>query len=397
LRIPTKCLSAAALLTLAAQAALAQDQQLGARTKAMGGSYTAFEDDPVSVWLNPAGIATQPDQMSIVYQTYTAYPRGRERGAGDTINFTVEPESVQSDPAFLPSYIGFVFSLAPDMAVGFCYAQPYLLQYSLDQVTNPIQTAFIPEAEVQQSLSRFRVAFAKDFAFREADEAGFFTHLSVGLALDIGYERWEFSSPTENEQDTTSAPAGGFGLLLGLYDDKESLRINLGVAYQSAVHYEFEIEPDILPAFDMPQQLNAGLTLYVFQGFPLRVTLDLQWIEWSETAEDPIFPGFDGFEDAVNVSMGFEYRVKLDEAGTVSLYPRAGIRQFDAPWEDKDALPMTGGYRLVLDTDDEAFTIFTYGFGLQWRTAAGKLRSLDVAGDAGGDAFNLALGFNYEF
>ncbi len=30
-------------------AALAQDQQLGARTKAMGGSYTAFEDDPVSV------------------------------------------------------------------------------------------------------------------------------------------------------------------------------------------------------------------------------------------------------------------------------------------------------------------------------------------------------------
>ena len=38
----------------------AQDQQLGARTKAMGGSYTAFEDDPVSIWLNPAGIATQP-------------------------------------------------------------------------------------------------------------------------------------------------------------------------------------------------------------------------------------------------------------------------------------------------------------------------------------------------
>ena len=26
--------------------AVAQDQQLGARTKAMGGSYTAFEDDP---------------------------------------------------------------------------------------------------------------------------------------------------------------------------------------------------------------------------------------------------------------------------------------------------------------------------------------------------------------
>jgi hypothetical protein len=31
----------------------------------MGGSYTAFEDDPVSIELNPAGIATQPNQMSI--------------------------------------------------------------------------------------------------------------------------------------------------------------------------------------------------------------------------------------------------------------------------------------------------------------------------------------------
>ncbi len=36
----------AALLAVAA-AAYAQDQQVGARTKAMGGSYTAFEDDPV--------------------------------------------------------------------------------------------------------------------------------------------------------------------------------------------------------------------------------------------------------------------------------------------------------------------------------------------------------------
>ena len=38
----------ATLLAFASPAS-AQDQQLGARTKAMGGSYTAFEDDPVSV------------------------------------------------------------------------------------------------------------------------------------------------------------------------------------------------------------------------------------------------------------------------------------------------------------------------------------------------------------
>src|SRR5262250_786032 len=98
-------------LALPSFASAAQDQQVGARTKAMGGSYTAFEDDPVSVWLNPAGIATQPDQLSVAYHTYTAYPKGRERGPGDTINFTVKPSTIMGDPALLPSYLGFVFQV----------------------------------------------------------------------------------------------------------------------------------------------------------------------------------------------------------------------------------------------------------------------------------------------
>src|SRR5436309_4439663 len=97
---------AAAVVLAATSTVLAQDQQLGARTKAMGGSYTAFEDDPVSVWLNPAGIATQPDQLSVAYQTYTAYPRGQVRGPADTINFTVKPSAILGDPALLPSFIG---------------------------------------------------------------------------------------------------------------------------------------------------------------------------------------------------------------------------------------------------------------------------------------------------
>src|SRR6185295_18794050 len=137
-------LTIVAALAMVATAA-AQDQQLGARTKAMGGSYTAFEDDPVSVWLNPAGIATQPDQLSIAYQTYTAYPKGRERGPGDTVDFTVKP-----------------------VTIGVCYAQPYLLDYAMDQVKDPNQPTFVPEAEVQQVFGRFRVSVAKDFRIREA-------------------------------------------------------------------------------------------------------------------------------------------------------------------------------------------------------------------------------------
>jgi long-subunit fatty acid transport protein len=388
---------AAALLGLAS-AAWAQDQQLGARTKAMGGSYTAFEDDPVSIWLNPAGIATQPDQLSISYQTYTAYKKGRERGPGDTTEFTVEPEATMAPPAYWPSYLGFVFQLgdaeAP-LAMGVCFARPYLLQYSMDLVTDPAQTTFVPQSEVEQSLGRFRAAIAKDFLFRPRGEAGLFTHLSAGAGLDLGYAEWKFKSPTEDEEDTLVAPGFGAGLLLGVYDNFESFRVNLGLAYQSAAKYPFGIETDILPAFDMPQQFNAGMTFYLLQGTPLRLTADLQWIDWSATAEDPIFDTFPGFEDALNVSFGAEYRIKVAER--VNLYPRAGYRRFDAPWADPDDLPMTGSYRLVLDTGGATFNIFTAGLGVGWTTADGKTRSIDVGIDAGGDAVNAAVGLNYEF
>src|SRR5262245_20824131 len=96
-----------ALLLALTSAAAAQDQQLGARTKAMGGSYTAFEDDPVSVWLNPAGISTQNTSMSIAYQTYTTYPLARERDPNSNVETTsAEAETTFVDPAFIPSYLG---------------------------------------------------------------------------------------------------------------------------------------------------------------------------------------------------------------------------------------------------------------------------------------------------
>ena len=70
----------------------------------MGGSYTAFEEDPVSVWLNPAGIATQPLQASLVYQTCTLYPV-EEKGLSEPPARSVEAETGLADPGFLPSFL----------------------------------------------------------------------------------------------------------------------------------------------------------------------------------------------------------------------------------------------------------------------------------------------------
>jgi len=386
------------LMCLAAGAVAAQDQQLGARTKGMGGSYTAFEDDPVSIWLNPAGIATQPDQLSVQYQTYTAYPVTSERGTGDEIVTDVEPRTILVDPPIIPSYVGTVFQIGDEsgpMAIGVCYARPYHLNYALNRILDPNQTEFTPKDNVEQAFYRFRAAFARDFKFK--DGPGFFTHLAVGGGLDVGFSRWEFRSTSETDRSDSSTSFGfGLGTLLGLYDNGESFKVAIGLAYQSPIEFEFNIDPDVLPAFDMPQQINVGVTFYLFKETPLRATLDFQFVSWAKTAEEPIFAGQEEFEDAFNFSVGFEYRIRLNEKGSMFLYPRAGYRRFDAPWGDKDDLPATGAFKLVLDTKGEAFNLFTVGVGFQWTTEAQKVRSIDFGLDFGGDSFNAAIGLTYE-
>jgi long-subunit fatty acid transport protein len=391
---------AALLLVLGlAGVAHAQDQQLGARTKAMGGSYTAFEDDPVSVWLNPAGIATQPKSLAIAYQTYVTYPLHEVKPTvGDATETSAGAETVFVDPAIVPSFLGMVFPVGRSdsgLALGVCYARPYHLNYSFDKVTDPELKVFTPTSNIDQSLSRFRVAAAKDFRFSPPGVAGFLTHLSVGVGVDVGIERWEFKSASRSASDTATAFGGGAGLLLGVYDDGDSFRINFGAAWQSAMRWNFNIDPDILPAFDMPQQVNVGATFYLLKGYPLRATLDLQWVQWSQTADPPFFAGRAKFRDVLNYSLGVEYRIGiLDD---VDLYPRLGYRRFEAPWADKNNLPMVGSYQLVLDTKGSQFNLFTFGAGVGWTSAEGKGRSVDVGADVGGDSWTIAIGVNYEF
>jgi long-subunit fatty acid transport protein len=398
---PTSGLCFALLAAAAWQApAAAQDQQLGARAKAMGGSYTAFQDDPVLVWLNPAGIATQPEQLSIVYQTYTAYPLHEDQGAAPTDPpvFSTKGQRVLADPEFLPSYLGMVFPVGkPEsaMAFGICYARPYLLSFSLHELQGPGETVFSPSFGVEQSLSRVRAAFAKDFSMRERADEGWLTHIAFGMGVDLGMERWRFTSPGGDRTGTAVSLGYGGGLLIGLIDDPELLTLNLGVAYQSPVHFDFVIDPVRFPAFDMPQQVNAGATVYLHAGIPLRLTADAQFLAWKTTAESPAFDGYRSFRNAVNYSVGAEYKLALSEE--IVLFPRAGYRRFQAPWEDRNDLPATGRFKLVLNTKGSQFNIATFGLGISWITESKKVRGIDLAGDAGGDSYNVALGYTHEF
>jgi hypothetical protein len=396
-------LFALALSLAAASRGEAQDQQVGARTKAMGGSYTAFEDDPVSIWLNPGGIATQTDGGTIVYQTYTLYDFKTSPSGGQS---STQSQLGWSDPAFLPAYLGVTFQLGTSdepQALGFCLATPFrlrLVYLPYDFTTGTSATA--PGLTVDQSFYRIRSAYARDFRFK-AD--GLFTHLAVGLGADINVTDWTFTefksinggtdTATLTVTDRNVGFGGGAGILLGVYDNRDDFKVNFGAAFQSKANYEFSIDAVDVPLFDWPNQFQAGLTFYMLDGLPLRLTVDAQVIQWSSAVRHSALPGVKSFRDVTNYSAGVEYAVQASEK--VKLYPRAGLRIFNAPWSDENDLPAVGVQRLSIDTKSGSFVIGTVGLGVRWANEAGKSRMFDLGVDVGGDQPGFAMAFTMEF
>jgi hypothetical protein len=402
-RAAASTLLAALALWCGAAAAEAQDQQVGARTKAMGGSYTAFEDDPVSIWLNPGGIASQTDGGILVYQTYTLYAlKTNSSGAPNT----APSQLGWNDPAVLPSYLGVVFQLGSadsPQSLGFCFATPFRLRLQYlpyDFTTGTSATS--PRLSVDQSFARLRSAYARDFQFKQE---GFLTHLAVGVGVDVNVTDWNFTefksinggtdTATLSVTDRNVGFGGGLGLLLGLYDNRSNVKVNLGAAYQSRANYSFSINAVDVPLFDWPDQFQGGVTFYFLEGLPLRFTLDAQVIQWSSAVRKSLLPGVSSFRDVTNFSVGAEYAIPVSER--VKLFPRAGARLFNAPWKDEDDLPAVGLQRLGITTDSGRFLIGSLGVGVGWSSDNGKNRMFDLGVDFGGDEPGLALAFTMEF
>ncbi|HLY11395.1 MAG TPA: hypothetical protein VKW04_18980 [Planctomycetota bacterium] len=394
---------AAALLLGAASAAAAQDQQVGARTKAMGGSYTAFEDDPVSIWLNPGGIATQTDGGTIDYQTYTLYDLKTSPSGGAP---TSRSQLGWSDPAFLPSYLGAIFQLGSSespQALGICFATPFRLRLAYlpyDFTTGASGTT--PGLTVDQSFYRIRAAYARDFRFKPE---GLFTHLAIGIGGDVNITDWTFTefkvinggtdTATLTFTDRNVGFGGGAGLLLGVYDNRSDFKVNFGAAYQSKASYSFSIDAVDVPLFDWPNQFQGGLTFYLLDGLPLRLTADAQVIQWSSAVRHSLLSGVSSFRNVTNYSAGAEYAIPASER--VKLYPRAGVRYFNAPWSDQNDLPAVGLQRLAITTKSGSFVIGSFGLGVGWANDAGKSRMFDLGVDFGGDQPGFALAFTMEF
>lgn len=391
-----------AILLSLAPAAAAQDFQVGARAKGMGGSYTAFGDDPVAIWSNPAGIAAQPTQFAITYQSFTQYELD---DTGMVVPPTVEGDAEQGllDPPITPSFAGVVAQLGDkdlEMAAAIAFIRPFQIKYVYwfeDPALDDLAT------QTDQQFSRIRAAFA--VGKRLSETSGFLTRIAGGVALDYVYTRYREidQSPQDDAwsltfEDSESTAGFGAGLLVTLYES-DAFMVDAGAAFNSAAKFNFDLDPNIYPVWDWPALASAGLAFYLAEGYPLRITADAQWIAWKDSVGEPD-PSMKGFENTLSFSLGAEYRFRLKENNW--LYTRAGFKSYDTPWGKEGDMPAVGMSQLRIDTRGDRVEILTLGLGLYWsrRTAEGEMRTLgvDLAVELMGETeYLMGLGFTYQF
>ncbi|HZE98371.1 MAG TPA: hypothetical protein VE981_15170 [Planctomycetota bacterium] len=384
-------------------AAAAQDFQVGSRAKAMGGSYTAFGDDPVAVWTNPAGTATQTSQLAVCYQSFTQYEFSH---LGDQIPTSVRGDAEQGllDPPISPSFLGVVVRMGEgdvEMAASIAYIRPFQIKYVYDffDPFDPMENVI---TQTDQQFSRIRAAYGVSFRLSDSP---FFRTLALGAAVDFVYTHYKEvdQSPQAGRnsqifEDSESSIGYGLGLLMtGVETD--AFRVDIGAAYNSGVHFHFDLDPLIYPVWDWPALASGGFAFYLGEGYPLRVTLDVQWIGWQKAVGAPD-PGFDGFHNTYSYSAGAEYRFKVGEKHR--LFARLGFKSYDTPWKDKDNLPAVGASQLNIQTKGDRVEILTLGVGLYWtrKTAEGETRSsgLDLAIELFGETeYLFGLSFTYQF
>ncbi len=398
-----RALAVVVAVVLSASAARAQDFQVGSRAKAMGGSYTAFGDDPVAIWTNPAGTATQDSQVAVTYQSFTQYEFS---SLSDTIAFPTQGDAEQGllDPPISPSFAGVVLHMGEgdtDMAASIAYIRPFQIKYVYDffDPADPTENVI---TQTDQQFSRIRAAFG--ISLRLSDSPWFKT-LALGAALDFVYTHYKEvdQSPvpgrdSQTYEDSESSAGYGLGLLVTAYEG-DAFRVDVGAAYNSGVHFNFDLDPKIYPVWDYPALASGGFAFYIGEGYPLRVTLDVQWVGWERAVSEPD-PGFDHFRNTLSYSAGAEYRFKVGEKHR--LFARAGVKSYDTPWKDQGNLPAVGASQLDIDTKGDRIQMLTLGVGLYWtrKTAEGEARTngMDLAVELFGETeYLFGLSFTYQF
>jgi hypothetical protein len=188
----------------------------------------------------------------------------------------------------------------------------------------------------------------------------------------------------------------GFGFLLGVFDNTRNLKINIGGSYQTSIGFDLSIpvtdaDRDA-PVLNWPDQVQLGALIYLLDGLPLRISAEVQFVDWKNAGPPSDLPDVGRFTRSTVTSVGAEYRISLSPKTLI--YPRMGVRFYDAPWltRDQNRLPAFEEWQLRITTRAERFTVFCLGFGLSFLGEGGGATIFNVSFEIGADAPNAALG-----
>lgn len=257
-----------------------QQNQHGARAKALGGAFTALANDPSAIYWNGAGL-TQLSGTKVMLGTHLLFPATTFRGVAPSKDY-----SFMESQMFTPTHLFASHNFDNGLAIGLGFTQPYGsgTKWSEDWLGRYIST----ETKLQTFILMPTVAY--EFFDGFSLSASFiYSFANVLIERMIPQYPFEGDAKISLEGDDTFAFGYNFGLMYKPVD-----WFTVGGSFRSEVEYGFEgtatttgapqlasrfPQGDISAELTTPMNIVGGIAVNVTND--LTLSADYQWVGWS--------------------------------------------------------------------------------------------------------------------
>lgn len=303
-----------------------QQNQHGARAKALGGAFTGLANDPSAIYWNGAGL-TQLKGTQIMLGTHLLTPSSTFRGIAPDKSY-----SYMETQLFTPSHFFGSHNFDNGLAIGLGFTTPYGsgTKWDEDWVGRYITT----ETKLQTFILMPTIAYE----FTEGlSVSASFVYSFANVLIERMIPQYPFDGDAKISLDGEDKFAFGynFGLLYKPLD-----WLSIGGTFRSEVEYGFEgtatttAAPQLIDRFPKgditatlitPMNIVGGIAVNVSDRFSL--SADYQWVGWSSYDSLAVqFADYDDvsspreYENSYIIRFGGEYLIVDEFAVMAGIY-----------------------------------------------------------------------------
>lgn len=386
---------------------------IGPKGLGMGGAFVGLANDYTAIYWNPAGLTQMQKNFIGVFGT-DVIPLGTYKLASVNIDTKTKTNHYIS-----PNLVGFYHC---QMVDGLTFGLGVYVPAGLGAEWSGEDLRLLSGSPSVEWMSKIAVVnISPAIAYKFSDQ------FSAGVALNIFYGMFDMKRPGGGGYQYSESSTGtGFGVTIGaLAKPDETFSIGASFRTKTTVTMSGDAENPAMAAFSAPAKsefdrevawpmwISGGVAFYPMPE--LVITADVQYSQWSESAEEFVTEFKDPtwkaalsvndnnkfilkWKDATQIRFGLQYSV--DPA----LDLRAGFYIDPAPAPDEtynilfpnisyNAITLGGGYKTCS---------FVFDLGMEY--LIGKDREIDpitnpkaMPGTHGMDIIAFSLGIGYEF